>query len=67
MMICINAGIKLRKRYGLIVKHSTWDVVEHTDDTKVITCKCVVKEKPDKLKARLTARGFSQQQGFQIQ
>ena len=47
---------------SLIVKHWAWDAVKNTDDTKANTCKWVVKEKPDQLKARLIARGFSQQQ-----
>ena len=46
---------------SLIVLHSTWEVIRCPDGKKPITFKWVVKEKPDNLKARLTARSFSQQ------
>ena len=50
--------------YSLITQHSTWIVVRRPPGEAVITSKWVMKEKSNKLKARLTARGFSQQHGI---
>jgi hypothetical protein len=57
------------KEFDSIKEHDTFEVVERPEGTNVVTCKWVFDVKADKdgfvarFKARLVARGFSQQYG----
>ena len=54
---------KLKELFSQICEHTSWIVTPLPADRKAITCKWVLKNKPDRLKARLTPRGFQQKQG----
>lgn len=55
-------------------KNATWDIVDRPKDQKVISCRWLYKKKPgipgvepERFKARLVARGFSQIEGIDYQ
>lgn len=60
----------INEEYASLQKNHTWTLCDLPSDRKAITCKWVFKLKRkangdvDKYKARLVARGFSQEKGF---
>lgn len=60
----------MKEEYSSLVKNKTWTLCDRPKDRKVISCKWVFKLKKksdgsiDKYKARLVARGFAQEKGY---
>ena len=60
----------INSKVNSIIKNNTWDIIDWPTDRKPITAKWLFKIKKDaqgrisKLKARLVARGFQQQEGI---
>ncbi|KAE8730369.1 tir-nbs resistance protein [Hibiscus syriacus] len=60
----------MKEEIDALQQNQTWDLVPKIKDVKPISCKCVykIKRRPDgsieRYKARLVARGFSQQYGL---
>jgi len=64
-----NGGMK--EEIDSLLKNGTWDIVEWPKEQKVISCRWLFKLKPgipgveaQRYKARLVARGFTQQKGI---
>jgi len=54
-----------------LLKNYTWDIVDHPKNQKIISCRWLYKKKPgipgvepERYKARLVARGFTQRKGI---
>lgn len=60
----------INKEYESLIKNGTWTLCDLPQGRKAISCKCTFKLKykangdVDKYKARLVARGFTQEKGF---
>jgi hypothetical protein len=57
----------IKREVDSVITNNTWDIIDRPHDKKAITAKWIFKVKKDgnshKLKARIVARGFQQQEG----